>query len=67
MAKRNELLAEDPSQTALSAYNQAVHIEFNEFKENNPGELEDLEQAVEGIKSAANLEFGQQSPDIQRA
>jgi hypothetical protein len=66
MAKRNELLVEDSTQTALGAYNEAVQIEFNEFKENNPGELEDLEQAVEGIKAAANLEFAQQPPDIQR-
>jgi hypothetical protein len=67
MARWNDLLAQEPSQTALAAYNQAVQIEFNEFKENNPGELEDLEQSVEEIKSAANLEFAQQSPDVQRA
>jgi hypothetical protein len=66
MVKWNELLAEDSTQTALRAYNEAVQIEFNEFKENNPRELEDLEQAVEGIKAAANLEFAQQPPDIQR-
>jgi hypothetical protein len=66
MTRRNDLLVQDPSQTALAAYNQAVQIEFKEFKENNPGELEDLEQAVEGIQSAANLEFAQQSPDVQR-
>jgi hypothetical protein len=66
MAKQNELLVEDSTLTVLGAYNQGVQIEFNEFKENHPGELEDLEQAVEGIRSAANLEFAQQSLDVQR-
>jgi hypothetical protein len=65
MTRWNELLTEEPSQTALAAYNKAVQLEFNEFKESNPGELEDLEQAVKDIKSAANLEFAQQSPDVQ--
>jgi hypothetical protein len=67
MTRRNKLLTQDPAQSALAAYNQAVKIEFNEFKENNPGELEDLEQAVEGIRSVVNLEFSQQSPEVQCA
>jgi hypothetical protein len=51
----------------LTAYNRVVQIELAWFKEGNPQEFEELENAVLEIKAAANVEFDCQSPKVQQA
>jgi hypothetical protein len=60
--RRNEILSQDSALEPLSAYNRAVHIELECFKDTNLQELEELENAIVAIKAAANVEFDHQSP-----
>jgi hypothetical protein len=65
--RRNEILSQDSALEPLSAYNHAVRIELERFKDTNPQELEELENAVVAIKAVANVEFDRQSPEVQQA
>jgi hypothetical protein len=67
IAQRNEILSQNSALEPLSAYNCAVQTELARFKDTNPHEFEELENAVLAIKAAANVEFDCQSPEVQQA
>jgi hypothetical protein len=64
--RRNEILSQHSALEPLSAYNRAVHIELARFKDTNPQEWEELENAVLAIKEAADVQFDCQSPEVQQ-
>lgn len=67
VARRNSLeLSKDPAKR-LSAYNAAVTLELKAFKEDSPGEYEDLKVLVEEMKEASLQDFDGQPADIQAA
>jgi hypothetical protein len=43
-----------------------VQVELEQFKETTPQEFEELENTVAAIKTAANLEFDWQLPEVQQ-
>jgi hypothetical protein len=43
-----------------------VQTELERFKDTDPQEFEELENAVLAIKAAANVEFDCQSPKVQQ-
>jgi hypothetical protein len=64
---RIEILSQNSALEPLTAYNRAVHLELERFKDTNPQEYEELENAVLAIKAAANVEFDYQPPEVQQA
>jgi hypothetical protein len=67
VACRNEILSQNSALEPLSAYNRAVQMELEHFKDTNLQEFEELENAVLAIKAAANVDFDCQSPEVQQA
>jgi hypothetical protein len=65
--RRNEIISQNSALEPLAAYNRAVHLELQHFKETEPQEFDELENAVLAIKAAANVDFDCQSPEVQQA
>jgi hypothetical protein len=62
----NEILSQNSALEPLSAYNCTVNMELECFKDTNPQEFEESENAVLAIKATANVEFACQSPEVQQ-